>query len=70
MHHRNTAPESVCVCVCARLKQPSVIASDTCRTHASPKKPQCDGSYYDCVVVITVVMLMVEEDAVEVGLLL
>lgn len=34
------------------------------------EKPQRDSSYYDCVAVITVVMVMVEEEAVEVGLLL
>lgn len=46
--------EKVYVCACVRLTE----------------KPQCDGSHYDCVTVITVVMVTVEEEAVEVGLLL
>lgn len=68
MHNRNTGPESVCECA---------FKATTCNcfrhlkdTHHAEEKPHCDGSYYDCVVVITVVMLMVEEEAVEVGLLL
>lgn len=65
IHHKHLARKCVCAikatkCNCLGHVQYTRLA----------EKPQCDGSYYDCVAVITVVMVIVEEEAVEVGLLL